>query len=348
MLNGMNQVGIGSGPFILPSEIQAMLKRKSSRDPNSRFSNKLHMLLDYAGDDTILQENIGCGWIGDCSFRINKKKLTQIMEIKINTLNVNLKDLQFHQTQADQKGWTNWERPGFTRLSTPDELADVRSDKGNNPNIDKPLGMIDDDNQTNKLAALRDINIGASTMEEIQTFKKNTLSIWEEIMSTDKSTATPFDILRLAAERFRIKHQKVENAFKVIQAMFVCSDPNVLTIIDFAKFMSKFGPEATLMEKIDSLVKSSNANNDWLCVKPATLSPLMNNQKLFGYFDEVEHNCVILHRNNEEIRIWNMVNISPPEAYLVDSNGERYKSWQHYFEEHPYNEKPFQFGTWME
>ena len=31
----------------LPPEIVSIIKKKSSRDPNSRFSNKLHVLLTY-------------------------------------------------------------------------------------------------------------------------------------------------------------------------------------------------------------------------------------------------------------------------------------------------------------
>ena len=79
---------------ILPPEILKVIRRKSSRDPVARFSNKLHMLLGFAGNDRDRQESLGLGWIDDNQFRINKKRLIITMEIKLNTLNVNLKEAE--------------------------------------------------------------------------------------------------------------------------------------------------------------------------------------------------------------------------------------------------------------
>jgi hypothetical protein len=68
----------------------------------------------YAGEDPAKQESIGAGWIYETSSRLNKKRLVIVMEIKHNTLNVNLKDLKFHLLEPEKSGWTVWERPDFT------------------------------------------------------------------------------------------------------------------------------------------------------------------------------------------------------------------------------------------
>nr|1PP7_U Chain U, kDa initiator binding protein [Trichomonas vaginalis] len=101
----------------LPPEIVAALKRKSSRDPNSRFPRKLHMLLTYLASNPQLEEEIGLSWISDTEFKMKKKNVALVMGIKLNTLNVNLRDLAFEQLQHDKGGWTQWKRSGFTRNS---------------------------------------------------------------------------------------------------------------------------------------------------------------------------------------------------------------------------------------
>jgi hypothetical protein len=322
-----------SGCEGLPGDIQQMLKRKSSRDPMSRFSKKLHTLLMYAGDDPNRQEFVGAGWTSNSAFRINKKRLIAVMEIKHNTLNVNLKDLKFHQLETEKNGWSVWERPGFTRFSSIDQLVDVKSEK--DVDLLAQPGVLDDA-QLAKLSMLRDMTVGFIDPGSTQLFKRFTVSIWEELVGSPlQCAASPSELLHLAAERFRASHQKLDNALRILKAIFVCADATKLTILDFAKFMARFGPEETLMQKLDSILKSSNRNQNWLKLSrpPAGQDAP---EVIYGYFDENEHNCFVLHRMGQpEEKIYNLLHVPATDEYLVDIHGQRYASWQKYFDVHP-------------
>jgi hypothetical protein len=316
----------------LPLEIQQMVKRKSSRDPMSRFSSKLHNLLKYAGDDANLQEFIGAGWVSSDRFRLNKKRLIEVMEIKLNTLNVNLKDLKFRQLAYDQQGWTIWERQGFTRSSTLDDLADVRGEKVIQPEALPEI--LADDSQMSKLSGIHDIVLGITDASAVILFKRFVMSIWEELIPSNgsKFTAAPDDFFGAAAERFRASHQKLENSLVILKTVFVSFDPNQFSILDFAKFMAKFGPEETLMQKIGSLLKASNDNNNWLKIgrDQGNTDP---KEGMIGYFDENEHNCFVLNWGKGKCeRVYNMVDVPFGGAFLVDSGGRKCLSWQEYFE----------------
>jgi hypothetical protein len=286
----------------------------------------------YAGDDLERQEYVGAGWTDDNAFRINKKRLTAVMEIKHNTLNVNLKDLKFHQIEPEKNGWTVWDRPGFTRLSSLDQLIDAKSDQDGDALVQTGIA---DDSQLAKLSMLRDLTVGFVEPAEVQLFKRFTLSIWEELIgSSVQCVVIPSDFLHLAAERFRASHQKLDNALKILNAIFVCADPTQLTLLDFAKFLAKFGPEETLMQKLDSILKSSNQNHNWLKLS----RPLLRDDRppIYGFFDEREHNCFVLRRaGRPDERLYNLMHVPATSEYLVDTDGRTYLSWQTYFEAHP-------------
>lgn len=368
------------GMEALPPNIQAMLKRKSSRDPNSRFANKLHMLLNFADKDPVKQEFIGACWTDGNTFKINKKRLIQIMDIKLNTLNVNLKDLKFQQLHSDQSGWTLWRRDGFTPDSTIDDIVVVKPDKSQNTKFDPSLmspmigidgsnqnefsafqpnsfvpppipssipssapgnSVFNDDIQQSKLAVLKDIVIAKCDITHVQLFKRIAISIWEELIDSpiQKLSTSPTDFINQASIRFRASHQKLENAKEILSRIFICADPSQLTIIDFAIFMARFGPEETLMHKVGSLLKSSNLNGNWLRLQTAHDSlPGELDPSFYGFFDDSSHNGLVLHRlDNSITKVYNIVDAPSTDPYLIDSNNVLYNSWEDYFQKNPVN-----------
>ena len=333
----------GSG-FLLPPEIVQLLHRKSSRDPMSRFSNKLHILLGYAGDDPALQESIGAGWVDDTQFRINKKRLIITMEIKLNTLNVNLKDLKFRQVRVDQDGWTVWERAGFTRESTPGELAGVRDECTG----DTERAVPGDDHQQTKLVALRDLSLGMTDASTLAMFKSFMIAIWEELVRAPgealRYVVDSDELLGPCAKRFRVSHQKLENARSIMKAIFLRPEIDQVSVLDFAKFMARFGPEETLMLKIQSLLKSSNDNQNWMKIS-GDLEKYQHDP-VYGFFDESEHNCIVIQRfGMEPERIYNLVEAAATENYLIDAKGRTYGSWQAYFDLNPLNKgRPYNWA----
>ena len=327
---------------MLPPDIKEIIKKKSSKDPRSRFANKLHILLSYAGNDPQRIEYIGAGWISDSLFKINKKQLGAIMEIKLNTLNVNLRDLGFVQMAQDHNGWTQWSRPGFHISSTLNDLAEISSGKNAQKDPEKMnKDKFPDDVLSVKIMALKDLSIGMCDQESLNRFKRFSVSIWDELVETaDGKSSLPLnEFVKLAAQRFRMHKQKVSNAADVIQALFMCNDPEQVSLLDFAKFLAKFGPEETLMEKLGSIVASSNHNGNWLHVTTDGNS-LQGEQSFYGYFDNLDQNCFILvNPKSQPVRIWNKVNVdSSTGKYLVDEIGQEYDNWDNYFALNPINE----------
>ena len=324
---------VSDGFEALPPEIQVMLKRKSSRDPNSRFSSKLHMLLNYAGNDAAKQEFIGAGWTEGGNFRINKKRLITIMDIKLNTLNVNLKDLKFQQLHSDQAGWTLWCRDGFAPNSTIDDIAEVKSEKFSQKGEKLVTTVPNDEMQQSKLTVLKDISLGKSDPAQTQLYKKIAISIWDELLDSpvQKSAVSPQEFINASAIRFRASHQKLENAKQILNHVFLYPDQSQLTIMDFAVFLARFGPEETLMQKVGSLLKSSNENGNWLRLTVAH-DYIPGENDFYGFFDDVDNNGFVLKkRDGSTIKIYNIVDAPATEPYLIDMNNQKYKSWQDYF-----------------
>jgi hypothetical protein len=324
-------------PAGLPVDVLAAIKRKSSRDPMSRFSNKLHLLLMHAGDDLDTQERVGAGWLNDTTFRLHKKRLGLVMELKQNSLNVNLKDLKFKQLGPGLDGWAVWERSGFTRQSTYEDFVEPRIEK----DADK-LVQTADDLQIVKLNLLTEMNFGRTESGVSNIFKTFTIAIWEELVPTSvgRYMCSAEEFLAAAAERFRASRQKLENSLEILRVVLTGSSPSQLSLLDFARFMAKFGPEETLMQKIDSLLKSSNNNQNWLRISKRVVPPASSCQ-IYGHFDQSEDNCFVIHRfgQNEE-RIYNVLDAAATDDYLVDTLGRKFHSWQHYFEVHPVVREP--------
>ncbi|OHT13652.1 39 kDa initiator binding protein [Tritrichomonas foetus] len=309
--------------MILPLDLQSILKRKSSRDPSSRFSSKLHLLLSFVLKNTEqnLEDIIGCAWVNEEEFKLNKKQICLVLGIKLNTLNVNLHALGFIQQKHNKDGWTLWKRPGFTR-SSPDiadsQGAAVPKIKMSNPQITK-------------------IKIGKVSPEEVEQFNLIARKTWAELNKLNGGDINYIvktnEFIHAAACRFKQQEQPLQNAIDVLQAIIA---PNPLqdriTFPQFAKFLAMFGPENTIMLKIASLLSCSNQSGQWLFFgKSDTI------MSFYGTFNDSEPNCLeLFHMNSPPVRIWNMP--------LTDANGDyirdeitSYLSWEDYFQKHPVN-----------
>ena len=111
----------------IPESILNKIRKRSNRSEQTRFPYKIFSLLEWAGKDEQKSQKAGCGWITDTEFFINKSKLCEVLGVKINTLNVNLKDLGFEQCDAKQKNLTFWENPLFSETMTAEDAFLVRA-----------------------------------------------------------------------------------------------------------------------------------------------------------------------------------------------------------------------------
>jgi hypothetical protein len=55
----------------LPPRIQALLQRKSGRDPSSQFPSKIRALLDYSTNNPSLKSEILLAWVDEDLFRMS-------------------------------------------------------------------------------------------------------------------------------------------------------------------------------------------------------------------------------------------------------------------------------------
>ena len=334
---------------LLPPEIREALKRKSSRDPASRFTAKLHLLLKYSMKDRSFEERLGCGWVTDDQFRICKSVLCDVMGIKLNTLNVNLRDLNFQQKQRDKDGWTLWTRSGFTRSSS--GMANGDQDDAMLQKKHQITGYRPDAcYMSNELP----FHLGMLTAEMNAQFLFTAQQQWREI--TD-SNAPSFDtqlLIERAALQFKYEHQPDENAREVIKAIVTPNEvPPRLTFSHFCRLLAMFGPPDTIMLKIASLLTCSNNSGNWLTFD--TDSGHVH-QPPYASFDVNCPNCLVIIRKDKSLdkdrsieKVYNdpIVPQDPQRKmmYLVDENQKRYSSWEEYFEQHPIDPYPERVGA---
>ncbi|OHT06240.1 39 kDa initiator binding protein [Tritrichomonas foetus] len=300
---------------LLPLNIKAILQRKSSRDPSSRFTSKLHILLSFVASNPDLENKIGCVWVTDDEFRINKKALVNVMGIKINTLNVNLHALGFNQQKHNKDGWTLWKRPGFTRNSIEMDEA-IQTQMA----LPKPNGF--------RLT----FTLGKVSQGVFDNFCAICQKIWSDLTQLDDQPVNTSLFIQKAAQRFKQVEQPLDNARDVLKAIIApsSSHQDVIHYSQFAKFMAMFGPEETIMLKIASLLGCSNNTGQWLAFEPVG-----QNIPLCGTFDENEPNRLVLRNRSTVTCIWNAPLAPASQNYVIDEYNKVYPSWDDYFRNNP-------------
>jgi hypothetical protein len=309
----------------LPDNVRETLKRKSSRDPNSRFPTKLHRLLTYSAEFPNLQDRIGLAWTSDEEFKMNKSTLSAVMGIKLNTLNVNLRDLRFLQVERDKDSWTRWRCTGFTRSSSGVEaegefarhLTSEAALVGRAPTLPFELGKIGQ--------AQRD------------AFSIESQRLWVDLVQCSTTCAVQMPLfLERAAHEFRYIEQPIENAKEVIEAIIIPTITNSkLTFADLCRFLAMFGPPKTVMLKIASLLTCSNQSGKWLTFEFDRVVP---HTPPYACFDESMPNCLVVrHGDNTIDKVYNDPNVEAGDgsSYLFDEHGKVYGAWNEYFQFHP-------------
>jgi hypothetical protein len=310
-----------------PSDLQEILQRRSSRDPSTRFARKLHALLSYVSANPHLEAEAGLGWIDDNVFRIFKPRLLGVLGLKLNTLNVNLRDLRFIQLQSDKSGWTRWRRDGFTRR----EL-----EIGRKPDDADPTDLFTAHRPprvpADPAVAMPD-RVGHLSSAQLEGFRDQVLSEWKQIVetTTDCAVASVFFVSKAAA-RYRLPQQLTQNSFDVIQAILTPQSTLTVKAEEFFRFMARFGPPETTMLKIHSLLEVATAREPWLYFG---LTPITEGI-VFGAFDEDEPNALVIRRGKVEIdRVWNLPLVPFGGHFVMDKDSRMYGSWEEYFRTNP-------------
>jgi hypothetical protein len=312
----------------LPEHIRDVLKRKSSRDPASRFPKKLHLLLSYVSDLPTLEDQVGLAWTSEDEFKMNKSTLADVMGIKLNTLNVNLRDLKFQQLQRDKDGWTRWKRSGFTRATNGIDAEGDLPASPRRPPVQSDAGFV------GRSPSVPFV-LGKLTDPQNERFLTDSHRLWTEVLQCSPTSPVPTDVaIERAATRFRYPEQPLQNAKEVVEAIIrPSSSDSKLIFTDFCRFLAMFGPERTIMLKIASLLTCSNATGKWLTFDRthATARPP------FAYFETSIPNCLSIHHaDNTHEKVYNVPTLeSGGDGYLIDEYGKQYKDWDDWFGQHP-------------
>ncbi|KAK8887891.1 hypothetical protein M9Y10_038950 [Tritrichomonas musculus] len=331
--------GLSSPDFAarhLPKNIQDIIHRRSSRDPSSRFSRKLHALLSYVSANPNMEDEIGLSWIDDEIFQVNKKRLLEIMGIKLNTLNVNFKNLEFVQLHSDRPGWTRWRKRGFTKRAIIGEKQNIQNPNNINVNPNDNNGNdVDFFNAPPPEEEKVELKLGHMTTDQIDILTQHVNQEWHEIVGDMKSTNATY-FIQVLANRYKQPEQPFENASDVLKAILAPKKAESIKFSDFYRFMSMFGPAETVMLKIHSLLEAAMKPSPWLYFG---LIPDAESSQFFGYFNEQEPNCLMIHdkKGNYEY-LWNLPLTPSNESYVIDSQNNKYTSWESYFQTHPISE----------
>lgn len=318
----------------LPKNIQDVLNRRSSRDPNCRFSKKLHALLSYVTANPEKEEELGLSWVNDDIFQVDKKKLLKVMKIKLNTLNVNFKNLNFIQLHCDRQGWTRWRKDGFTQRGLTGEKDSAPKLQSMNDNVANETDFFEVPHQPEEKIELK---LGHMNSDHIDVLTEHINQEWQEIVGSNngrnmKSTNANFFINTLA-KRYKLPEQNFDNAFEVLNSILAPSGTDTIKFCDFYRFMSMFGPAKSVMLKIHSLLEVAQTPFPWLYFGTIPDSDV---QQVFGYFNEQEPNCLVIHdKKGNYDYAWNLPLASSSEEYVVDSLNNKFSSWESYFQAHP-------------
>ena len=250
------------------------------------------------------------------------------MGIRLNTLNVNLRDLTFKQRQRDKDGWTHWSKSGFTRTScgTPLETSGPGF-------MDKRYSRGYMDGTCIGKVPRSPFRLGKLTAQQSDQFFMECQRLWQDLMQVSPTSLVDSEyFVRQTAARFKHKEQPDENAQDVIKAIMMPLDQQPkLGYADFCRLLAMFGPAETLMLKIQSLLKCANETGKWL-----RFEQNVDHTPPYASFNADMPNCLVVqHENNTIDQVYNDPNVTSNEKYVIDENMGRYDMWSDYFYQNP-------------
>ena len=322
----------------LPDFVKEIINQRSSRNPASRFERKIHTLLSYVETNPEDFETIGLQWISDGRFRMNKKIVKEVLGIKENSLNSNLRRLEFIQTSGDKLGWTEWYKKDFNKV----ELSSFQNEAIPISDEQFPRIMVSSvfSNQANQqslpipsedaFSKAAHISLGGITEERKQNVLKQAIQIWQEIANNDtsESLSGEYFLFRLA-KKWLLPGQDFNNALSVLSNILIL-DSSMISFINFYKVYCAFGPEPTVMNKIADLLDVCAGDDGWLYFG-FSLAEIKSVTLQYAYFDDNEPNCLVLVNGPNSTKVWNIPDIKSNESYVFSEDSNYYREWSSFF-----------------
>lgn len=310
------------------------------------FATQLYKILDYAGNDMDRMIGVGCGWISDNEFFMNKKRFCNVTRIKLNTLNYKLRQYRFMQSKKYHRSILILKSDNFTRHSDKESLQKINKRK-----IDDETGLIQ-----NEQALLM------TTLDSVHNYKSETdnikiavISLWQKILgksgvfAADKKTFIP-NLVQHLCHNFKSQQKDGEDVsissapldfysyiesnnldftqtvFKMVAYVFDHKKQDIITLSDFFEFYSHFGPENDIIEKIHKLLWCSYEFGGWFIPK---VQKFDYSKSISGSYSNTCSNCFVLKKQRKwTSHIYNLVSASSLTGYLIDESDKRFLTWR--------------------
>ncbi|EAX94761.1 hypothetical protein TVAG_346240 [Trichomonas vaginalis G3] len=300
----------------IPDELINHLRKRSNRKEDSRFPYKVFALLKWVGYDQNRANLAGCGWVSDSQneFYIHKPRLCEVLNVKLNTLNVNLKTLGFEQTRKVGEH-SYFKNDIFSKNSSQQDFERIRNSRC------KPDSLMHMNAKAAYFPLLEHIQLFMMDEKAISMFKKEVIQKWEKLVGSPLIFAVSIPVFTkylLNSIQDSLGYHDENNT---IQQVLVGKTPNVVTIFDFAVFLARFGPFDNVPYKIMQYQQILHI------IQPDYF--MFTAPSLINYFSSTFHNCFSFKISQTgEYHCYNLPLISSSAAYLVDEDGVYYKSWE--------------------
>lgn len=337
------------------------------------FPYKLWKCLQWTGNDKMKMENLGIGWVNDTEFWIEKQRFCNVIKMQLNTFNFKLRTCKFMQSRQRQNTKTYWKCDGFSQNSTIEDLT----------KIDMRRSLDDNLPQVTELAIylplLDSIGLFTSGAQNLTLkFKSDAILLWADIIRNNTVWAVSSqDFLNAATQKFcdsftgnsdafsydtqqtefgqyiKLNHMDLfQTARQMINYVLIHPNPNLITLIDFCKFLARFGPEQCILEKIHQLLICSHTFADWFQPQEQVFD---QNKMISGCFSNTFANAFVIKRmQGITMHLYNLPNANIRIGFLVDETCKKYLTWHSAFDtfnvtqapptQIPYNSNNFLFN----
>jgi hypothetical protein len=337
-------------PEITAAQIPEDIREPFAAKPRGRaeaegiFAPYLWHLLNWVGDDLTLQANVGCGWESDTVFFLEKRRFCAVFQVAMNTLNLKLRERKFDLARHPHHSVCSCR--DFTRTATIDDLKriDARRRAGDAPPVTPRVLLI---------PLLDSVRLFSFVFFDLDKFKLGyVIPAWTEICretiwAIDKSLF----VVR-AAEKFATSLQQHEYdsqqtefgqwlaqtgsdinevAKLMINYVLVHDQQGIVTILDFARFLTRFGPEDCLLDKIHQLLRCSSVFGD--VFRPKVQASDDGNRPLISYSNTYP-NCFVLKKPpGISYHVYNAPLGPTKTGFLFDETGKWFLAWQPVFDQ---------------
>jgi hypothetical protein len=265
------------------------IKCKSTKKIITTFCSKIFIILQFVEDNSLSLSDFGCAWIDKDKgeFQVQIDQLAKSLKIKVNSLSRNFRDdenIKFRdrfKEKSSNKIIHVFQYSSFKLKQIPFVIL-----------VEDLVDKFQQISETDK-----------------EKIKKEVVDLGQMLFSTNT------DELALNFNKFvkALIHpmQSFENGEKVINHWINKSKEDEITIEEFVKFESMFGPFNSSMEKIYSLTSAMSKFHFTLDIR------------------DIDQNCFKIHIQSDKfIKIWNNPCKRFGEQFILDEQGNGYECWE--------------------